>query len=412
NEVQLHLLDQYAGHQALLNACQQSHQQWRQIDRQIQQLQQQQQQHQARSQLLEYQVQELDEFALQPGEYQQIEAEHKRLANSSNLIEQSQQALFLLSDGDEHSVHSLLQQTIALVERLHEDDPQLADTLSMLHEGMIQIQESSNELAHYHSQLDVDPNRLVELEARLSRAMTLARKHQVTPAELAEHHQALADELSQIAGCDDQLEQLEQARQQAQTQVQKHSLKLSKSRERFAKELNQRVTENLQALAMPHAQFVIEVDYQPEQLSPQGSDKVQFLVTTNPGQPLQSIAKTASGGELSRIGLAIQVITARKVATPTLIFDEVDVGISGPTAAVVGKMLRQLGQATQVFCEPIYRKLLAMAITICLSVNTATMAQPKPPCCPFQITSALMSWHVSLAATPLPTSPELTPKSS
>ncbi|WP_298441256.1 DNA repair protein RecN [uncultured Ferrimonas sp.] len=349
-DVQLDLLDQYAGHHSLLASCQQGYQQWKRIDRQIQQLQQEQQQRQARSQLLEYQVQELDEFGLARGEFEQIEAEHKRLANCGNLMEQSQRALYLLSDGEEASVQSLLQQAISEVEALHSDDPALAEPLAMLHEGMIQIQESSNELASYHTSLEMEPERFDELEGRLSRAMTLARKHQVAASELAAHHQALADELAQLADSDTQLEQLQLQRQHALEQLQLHGAKLHKSRVRFAKELNKLVTANLKELAMPHAKFEIEVAFHDDHFSPLGSDKVQFLVTTNPGQPLQAIAKTASGGELSRIGLAIQVITARKVATPTLIFDEVDVGISGPTAAVVGKMLRQLGQSTQVFC--------------------------------------------------------------
>ncbi|QIZ75902.1 DNA repair protein RecN [Ferrimonas lipolytica] len=350
SEVQLDLLDQYAGHHNLLNACQKSYLSWKQIDRQIQQLQQQQAQRQARSQLLEYQVQELDEFGLQIDEFEQIESEHKRLANCGTLLEQSQRAIYLLSEGEDNSVQSLLQQAISEVEALHSDDPAFAESLAMLHEGMIQIQESSNEIEHYRASLEMDPERFNELEQRMSRAMTLARKHQVNANQLAEHHQALADELAQLSDSDSQLEELQQQRSLCVEQLQQHSSKLHKSRCRFAKELNKLVTANLKELAMPHAKFEIEVGYIDEQLSPQGSDKVQFLVTTNPGQPLQPIAKTASGGELSRIGLAIQVITARKVATPTLIFDEVDVGISGPTAAVVGKMLRQLGQSTQVFC--------------------------------------------------------------
>ncbi|WP_028117364.1 DNA repair protein RecN [Ferrimonas senticii] len=350
SDVQLDLLDQYAGHQRLLELCRQSHLQWRRIDRQITQLQQEQQQRQARSQLLEYQVQELDEFALQQGEFEEIEAEHKRLASCGSLMEQSQRALFLLSEGDEVSVQTLLHQAIAEVEALSSTDPAVNEPLAMLHEAMIQIQESSNELSSYHSSLEMEPERFAELENRLSRAMSLARKHMVPANELAAHHQALAEELAALADSDSQLEHLFGDRDHALEQLSLHSQKLHKSRQRFAKELNKLVTDNLKELAMPHACFEIEVAYQDDCLSPLGGDRVQFLVTTNPGQPLQSIAKTASGGELSRIGLAIQVITARKVATPTLIFDEVDVGISGPTAAVVGRMLRQLGQSTQVFC--------------------------------------------------------------
>ncbi|GAA4881212.1 DNA repair protein RecN [Ferrimonas pelagia] len=350
SEIQLSLLDQYAGHERLLQACRHSYQQWKLLDNAIRELKASQEQSRARAQLLEYQVQELDEFALQPGEFEQIETEHKRLANCGTLLEQSQRALYLLSEGEEASVQNLLSQVIGEVEALQQDDPALGDVLSMLHEGLIQVQESSNELESYRSSLEMDPQRFGELEQRLSRAMTLARKHQINANELAAHHQALADELAEIAGSDDQLEQLEQQREQARTTVSADGERLHISRARYAKELDKLVTANMKELAMPHAKFNIEILHTPDSLSPEGADKVQFLVCTNPGQPMQPIAKTASGGELSRIGLAIQVITARKVATPTLIFDEVDVGISGPTAAVVGKMLRQLGQSTQVFC--------------------------------------------------------------
>ncbi|GAA5186268.1 DNA repair protein RecN [Ferrimonas gelatinilytica] len=349
-DVQLDLLDQYAGHQRLIDDCRRGYQRWKEIDSAIERLEQAQSQRQARAQLLEYQVQELDEFSLQPGEFEQIELEHKRLANSGSLMEQSQRALYLLSEGEDVSVQSLLSQAISEVESLHGNDPSLSNVLTMLHEGIIQIQESSNELDAYHSKLELDPERFHELEQRLSRAMSLARKHQVPPSDLAAHHQSLADELVQMAGDDDQLQQLHRERQLAREEVSAAALKLHKSRQRYAKELDKLVTANMKALAMPHARFQIDLQHQPERLSAEGADRVQFMVCTNPGQPMQPLARTASGGELSRIGLAIQVITARKVATPTLIFDEVDVGISGPTAAVVGRMLRQLGQSTQVFC--------------------------------------------------------------
>ncbi|MBY5921841.1 DNA repair protein RecN [Ferrimonas balearica] len=350
SDTQLTLLDQYAGHHRLLQGCQDAYQQWRSIDLQLKQLREQQAQRVARAQLLEYQVQELDEFALQPGEFEAIEVEHRRLANCGTLLEQSQRALYLLSDGDEVNVQSLLQQAISQVEALAEEDPALGDITNMLHEGLIQVQESSSELERYRDRLEMDPERFTELENRLSRAMSLARKHMVPANELAEHHQNLAEELADLASSDEQIEQLEQSREAAHAQLAEHALKLNKSRQRYARELDKLVTENLKALAMPHARFQINVEHRADAISPSGGDRVQFLVTTNPGQPLQPIAKSASGGELSRIGLAIQVITAKKVATPTLIFDEVDVGISGPTAAVVGRMLRQLGQSTQVFC--------------------------------------------------------------
>ncbi|BDY03823.1 DNA repair protein RecN [Ferrimonas sp. YFM] len=350
SQTQQSLLDNYAAHHGLLEACANAYRRWKHLDNELVRLRDEQEQRQARRQLLEYQVQELDEFGLEPGEFQNIEAEHKRLANCTTLMEQSQRACYLLSEGEEVNALSLLQQAIGEVETLAGDDAALAPTVELLHEGLIQLQEGAAELDRYHQSLEMDPERFHELEERLSKAMTLARKHQVKAADLADFHTQLAQELSAIGAGEERLEQLELERDQAREACGQSAQRLSKSRQRYAKELNKQITANLRELALPHAKFHIEVNFEPQSLSPSGSDRLQFLVSTNPGQPLQPLGKVASGGELSRISLAIQVITARKVATPTLIFDEVDVGISGPTAAVVGRMLRTLGESTQVFC--------------------------------------------------------------
>ncbi|WP_028108618.1 DNA repair protein RecN [Ferrimonas futtsuensis] len=350
SQTQQNLLDNYAAHHGLLEACANNYRRWKHLDNELVRLRDEQEQRQARQQLLEYQVQELDEFGLEPGEFQNIEAEHKRLANCTTLMEQSQRACYLLSEGEEVSALSLLQQAIGEVETLAGEDATLSPTMELLHEGLIQLQEGAAELDRYHQSLEMDPERFHELEERLSKAMTLARKHQVKAVDLAEFHTHLAEELSAIGAGEERLEQLEQERDQAREACGQSAQRLSKSRQRYAKELNKQITANLRELALPHAKFHIEVNFESQSLSPSGSDRLQFMVSTNPGQPLQPLGKVASGGELSRISLAVQVITARKVATPTLIFDEVDVGISGPTAAVVGRMLRTLGESTQVFC--------------------------------------------------------------
>ena len=220
----------------------------------------------------------------------------------------------------------------------------------MLDEAAIQVSEASDELRHYCERLDLDPNRLYELEQRLSRYISLARKHRISAEELAGFHQQLLDEQAQ-------LDQQESNQEELALAVAKHhqtamgcAERLHQRRMHYAQELSQLIGESMHALSMPHGQLAIEVQFNPDHLTLEGADRIEFRVTTNPGQPLQPLSKVASGGELSRIALAIQVITARKMDTPALIFDEVDVGISGPTAAVVGKMLRQLGESTQVMC--------------------------------------------------------------
>lgn len=350
NEHQLTLLDSYANHRMLQESVTSAYQRCRQVEAELRQLEQSQQERIARKQLLQYQVEELDEFALMEGEFEQIEAEHKRLANGTALIEDCQHTLSLLSESDEGNIESLLNRALSLAATLESLDPTLAPIGNMLNDALIQVQESSSELGRYLSNLELDPEHFAYLEERLSKAMTLARKHHVAADKLAAHHQELAREL---AGLDSDEAQLDELKQQVQTSREaylSHAQKLSQSRLRYAKELDKQVTASIQELNMPKGKFTIEVNFNDKVMSANGSDSVEFLVTTNPGQPLSPLTKVASGGELSRIGLGIQVITAKKVSTPTLIFDEVDVGISGPTAAVVGRMLRALGEATQVFC--------------------------------------------------------------
>ncbi|MDU2997522.1 MAG: DNA repair protein RecN, partial [Klebsiella pneumoniae] len=303
-EHQKTLLDGYTGEYALTQRMAEHYRQWHQSCRELAQHQQQSQERAARADLLQYQLKELNEFNPLPGEFEQIDEEYKRLANSGQLLSTCQHALTVLADGEEANLQSQLYTAKQLVSELVGMDSKLSGVLDMLEEAAIQLSEASDELRHYHDRLDLDPNRLFELEQRISRQIALARKHR----QLHALRQASADELTQL------------------------------------------ITESMHSLSMPHGVFAIEVAFDERHLTADGADHIEFRVTTNPGQPLQPIAKVASGGELSRIALAIQVITARKMETPALIFDEVDVGISGPTAAVVGKLLRQLGESTQVMC--------------------------------------------------------------
>ena len=167
---------------------------------------------------------------------------------------------------------------------------------------------------------------------------------------MPQFHQQLLDEQQSLCQQESEQEQLAEKVHIHHQQALSLAQQLHQQRVEFAQELSSLITHSMHELSMPHGQFAIDVNFMPEALTADGADRIEFSVTTNPGQPLQPLAKVASGGELSRIALAIQVITAQKMDTPALIFDEVDVGISGPTAAIVGKMLRQLGESTQVMC--------------------------------------------------------------
>jgi len=351
SDTQLSIIDEYASHQPLLQKVKDTYQGCHFLKKQLHQQQQSQQEKQARKQLLEYQILELDEFALGEDEFSEIESEHKRLANSGALIESTQVSLSLLADGEEVDTLNLLQKSISLLESQVQHDNKLANILDSLQVAVIQIEEASSELRQYSEQLELDPEQFQQLEARLSQALTLSRKHQVQPEMLYAFHQKLSKEYNQLNNSEVQIEQLTTELENAQQDYAKHAQKLSQSRQRYAKELSKKITKSIQKLNMEDGQFEVALTQNEiTNLSPLGMDNVEFQVAANAGQGLQNLGRVASGGELSRISLAIQVIISQRVSTPTLIFDEVDVGISGSTAAVVGNLLRQLGESTQIFC--------------------------------------------------------------
>nr|WP_165383726.1 DNA repair protein RecN [Rahnella sp. RFA10(1/100)] len=349
-EHQKDLLDAYSDQPLLLSEMRKAYQNWHQSCRQLAQYQQQMTERESRRQLLQYQLKELNEFAPQAGEYEQIDEEYKRLANSGQLLSLSQNALYLLADGEEQNIVSLLYSARHQLAELAELDSKMNELIIMLDDASIQVSEASDELRHYSERLDMDPNRLFELEQRLSRQMNLARKHHVSAEELPELHRQLLEEQQALDDQETNQAELSEAVQHHYQQAVAIAEQLHEKRQYFADELTHLITQSMQALSMPHGKFKIQVQFEPEHLNMEGADRLEFQVTTNPGQPLQALAKVASGGELSRIALAIQVITAQKMETPALIFDEVDVGISGPTAAIVGRLLRQLGESTQVMC--------------------------------------------------------------
>ncbi|WP_439147071.1 DNA repair protein RecN [Vibrio sp.] len=350
SDYQMAMLDQYAGHLNLLKSTRNAYQTWRQADNHLKELRENSQQNQAQKQLLEYQIKELNELSIGEEEYEDLEQEHKRLSNSGELASTCQQAIELIYEGEEVNALSILQSANHSLIQLADLDERLAELPNLLSEAIIQIEETNNELRTYLDSIDVDPGRMAYVEERFSKVMSMSRKHHVLPEELYKHHQDLLQQIEALDCSDEKLDELANDVENQYLSFVAKSEKLHKSRTRYAKELNKLITQSMHELSMEKAQFAIEVNNTNMHPSPLGMDNVTFIVSTNPGQPMQPIAKVASGGELSRISLAIQVITAQKVDTPSLIFDEVDVGISGPTAAVVGKMLRTLGESTQVMC--------------------------------------------------------------
>lgn len=304
----------------------------------------------ARLQLLRYQVEELDRLALTDGEQTQLEEEQVRLSQADTIQHNCHLAAQLCSE-DDNSAASLLRQALQQLEQLPTEVPALADTLQMLNEAQIQAAEAGDNLRRFVDDYEADPARLTEVEERLSAIYQLARKHRIQPEEITELHLHLRDELETLDGGAGSLEQLEAELEQRRQHYSALADQLTEARQTAGAELDQRVAEELTHLSMPSMQFVTHLtptaDGEP---SPNGNEEVEFLVSANPGQPARPLAKVASGGELSRISLAIQVVVAQTSTTPTLVFDEVDVGIGGGTAEVVGRLLRTLGGNGQVLC--------------------------------------------------------------
>ena len=350
NDYQLQLVDTFAHHHDLLAQMREDYRAWKNLQTQVKTFQQKVAENEAKKQLLQYQVEELDEFALRPNEYLELEEDQRRLSNSEQLTQLSQSALQLLSENETVSIDSMLYRATQYIDELSELDPRYASVQTMLNDALIQVQEATSEVQHLASHIEQDPMLLQEIEQRLGQALQLARKHNVKPEELVEWHQKLKAELTALLDFSESEERLILEEKAAFEKMQHTAKQLHESRYQAAEKLAQQVTHSIKGLAMENAEFFIEVNSDLTKVTANGADNIVFTLRSNLGQQAQPLAKVASGGELSRISLAIQVLTSDQSAIPTLIFDEVDVGISGKTASVVGKLLRQLGDKCQVLC--------------------------------------------------------------
>jgi DNA repair protein RecN (Recombination protein N) len=305
----------------------------------------------ARIELLRFQVRELEALNLAPDEMTLLEDEHARLAHGAQLLEGAQTAAQIIYDDEETATAQQLARAVARLETLSEFDPRLGEVAALLNEAAIQVDEAAARLHHYLDSLELDPARLEWLDRRIGTAHDLARKHRVKPAELPDVRAHLATELGDIENFDAHLAKLEQDIAAERGAYAKLAADVSKERKIAAAKLATAVTARMQELGMPGGKFEIALSPLSEgEFGAHGLERIEFLVSANPGQPAKALAKVASGGELSRISLALQVVTAAIGRIPTLIFDEVDVGVGGRVAEIVGQQLRALGKSRQVFC--------------------------------------------------------------
>ncbi len=352
-QAQRELLDAFGGLSQAAAELAATQRQWRRLSDELQRLEQAQHDREARLDLLRFHVTELSALDLQHDELEQLEAEHCRLANAGRLIQGCEQLLLLLDEGEEVAASQLIGRAASECAALAELDERLGALPDLLNGALIQMEEAVSGLRRYLGGQELDPTRLHEVEQRLSEIHDLARKHRVEPQHLPDLLTTLQQELDQLDAADEQLESLRQAIVQHHQDYLVQAERLSAGRREAAARLTEQVTEQMQGLGMAGGR--IEIALHPRDpadgLPPHGLESVEFLVAANPGQPPRPLNKVASGGELSRISLAIQVCSAGQALLPTLIFDEVDVGIGGGVAEIVGRQLHALGGSErQVLC--------------------------------------------------------------
>jgi DNA repair protein RecN (Recombination protein N) len=296
---------------------------------------------------LDWQVKELETLKFSADEWPELTAEHSRLAHAASLIEAAQGAVDTLAEGDGASL-SQVNAVVARLENLVEYDPQLREILDALESARIQLQEAAHALRRYGERLELDPQRLREVEGRLEAIHTAARKHRVQPEALPAKLEAAQARLQELGEGGD-VAALRRLEEEAHAACVAEARKLSGARKKAARKLSDQVTEAMQQLAMQGGTFEVALTAAPE-VTAHGLESVEFLVAAHKGMAPQPLAKVASGGELSRLSLAVQTVASQVAQVPTLIFDEVDAGIGGRVAEIVGKMLKQLGSRHQVMC--------------------------------------------------------------
>jgi DNA repair protein RecN (Recombination protein N) len=305
----------------------------------------------AKLELLRYHVGELDALDLKEGEAAELIAERTRVAQRSRLAQGSREIAELLRDAETGNAEQALARALQLARNLAALDRELTATAQLIDESLIALKEAANAIDHYESGLDADPARQEWLEQRLAALENLARKHRVEVNELPALRERLRTELTRLETLEITLEDIESKLRAAQARFTEDCTQLSRARQLAQHTLVERVTTLMQGLGMPGGRFDIELrSLGEDEASEHGSDQVEFLVSANPGQPLRPLAKVASGGELSRISLAIQVAAVESAQQPCLVFDEVDTGVGGAVAEIVGRQLRELGEHTQVLC--------------------------------------------------------------
>jgi len=348
---QRRLLDAYAKNQPLLEQVNHCYKLWLAAHKELSDLIKAGVDQSEREEFLRYQLDELQALNLASFDYAALSEEHSKLANFGQILTTGRAQVELLYESDQQSVNQLLSHSAAELNQIARYAPELNDICALLSEAQILTEEAALQLRRFLESQEADPQQLEYLESQIGVIQNLSRKHHVTPDELLDVVNKLNTELDNITHSGERIEALTTETLALERQYQTLSAQLSEQRHVAAQKLQGQISVMIKELGMPQGEFLVAISSF-DALAPKlnGKDKIEFLVSANPGLPAKPLAKVASGGELSRISLAIQVTTANDKTTPTLIFDEVDSGIGGGVAEIVGQKLRSLSQYRQVMC--------------------------------------------------------------
>ncbi len=349
--MQRRLLDEFAGHDTLLEEAGARYAQWRRLHDRLQDTDRRAGEIRDRKALLGFQIRELETLGLRAGEYAELDAEQTRLANAESVREQTWEAAQALYDADRDTLYERLAHIASGLREAATSHPALGDSAEVAEGLAIQAQELAAALRQYAETLESDPERLAQVDERLRAIHDLARKYAVEPEALPELHHRLKRELAELESPEYDVDTLRTALREAEERLDETCERLSRARRAAAQRLAEQAAGHLAALGMPETELEIRVTPRgPEGRGPQGWDEVRMYIRTNPGQPPGPLETVASGGELSRISLAVRLAAVDALPLPTLVFDEVDTGIGGAVAEAVGQRLKQLAGSRQVLC--------------------------------------------------------------
>ena len=343
------LLDEYANAEGLATKVASEYSAWYKVHIDLTNLLQRSDELDDRKDLLNFQVNELQQIDLTAKHLEQLELEQKTLANAEQIVQDSHNLLAICEQAEGFNLRDSLNKALSILANIEYKPEALKITEELLQGGLIQIEEAINEISHHIDRFEADPQRLQIVEEQLSAIFQLSRKHRVNPDQLETTLQTLEAELKNLIGGSENINALEEKLADLASSYEKSAKQLSSKRKAASKAMSKDINRQLQKLSMEGAELLVQLSpVNNSEYRSSGLEETEFLLATNPGQPHKMLAKIASGGELSRVSLAIQVVAASHSTMPTLVFDEVDVGIGGSTADIVGQLMKQLGERGQV----------------------------------------------------------------